>query len=339
VLEQADTTLMTNLTDFTPSAGKKYRLALELDTDFGSASFGADLTRVRDVPVEDFSMSYIDPKQIVNVLRAPLADLHNIDIFKRGGVVLEFKPDGVYLRKQGDPANSVFLRAQNLREYAYKLIRKIAAAGEALVLDFNFLNVYVQILRKLRIGELSLYMDNKIKHSNGVKLHLIADCENLLLTFARKCNYDANLEAEYIAVRNAEHSAYKTEKQEAVSQLSGRSEYLQSKGEEHSQVGTHKSQKINYCTPPDSSALYMAREDVRDFKLHASNVKANVEKHEQSAQHDNAKVNLGEGSNRKAFGFFNSLKEKSMSNAFEGEDRRGKYDERYGLKHLRVNRK
>lgn len=286
--------------------------------------------------------SYIDPKQMVNVLRIPLADLHNIDIFKRSNLVLEFKSDGVYLKKYNEPSNSIYLRTQNLREYIYKAIRKLITNNECIVVDYNFINTYVQIIKKLKISELSLYMDNKIKHSNGIKLHLIADCENLLMTFGRKCNYDTNLEAEYINIKNNEPSNYKTDKKVVEFEPFGCSYEAQEIINEdmpikENDVGQYQPRRVKKESLP-ASALCISKDQVKDFKLQPSNKKQIVEEKDYAIKDENFKPIKDETSHRKNFMFFQSLKEKSMSNTFEYDDRRGNQDYNSNLKHLRCNR-
>ena len=327
----------TNLTEFTPSAGKKYFMVFELDTDFGPTSFQIDLNRLKDVTSEDFSTSYMDPKHMLNVLRIPLGELSSIEMFRRSGLIMELKNDGVFLRKHNEPSNAIFLRSQNLREYAFKTIRKILTGNDSIVIDFNFINTYVQIMKKLKIAEFALFMDNMIKYSNGVKLHFIANCDNLLIIFGRKCNYDLNMEAEFIALQNSEHVSQQNEQRQYVSQQSGSNyhDYSQSKHKgDEKMIGEFKAQRVK-CSPHNSNAIYVAKDQIKDFKLQTSNKKMMVESNEQSLKEENRAI-VAEPVARKGFAFFKTMQEKSMSNTFNNDERNQDYG--FGIRQLRCNK-
>lgn len=317
-------------------------MQFDFDTNFGNVRYSTDLTRVREATAEDFNMSYVDAKQIVNALRVKLSDVPSMDLFKRSSVVLDFKSEGIYFRKHNDNSNCTFLCAKNLNEYSYKLIQRVMGGGESIVIDFNLLNMHINILRKLGIGELLLCMDNKISHSNGVKLHFVVRCENLLIIFGRKCNFDINLEAEYFEAKNNEQSAYKTAKQEVGSQLSNVSEHINSKEEmiEESQIGSHRHQKINYRTPPDSNALVFAKEQVKNFKYNDDDAKIKVENHEQSMKQDSMMYSVNEYSNVKGgLGFFQEMQLRAKRNMSESNQMRTKKESKSGLDQLMCNKR
>lgn len=313
-----------------------------MDTDFGPTSFQIDLNKFREATSDDFMTSFVDPKRLINVLRIPLYDLHNIEIFKRSNVILDFKSEGVSLRNGQDSTNTIHLRAKNLREYAFNAIRKICVSSQSLIVDYNFISSYMQIMKKLKIADLSLYMENQVKQTNSLKLHLIGDGENLLLFFVRKCKYETNAEADFIAMKKLEASNYKSQNKVVGSEIFNNS-YPYNDG------------ALGHNTPEDENIKYQAKrikrestgqhellikqDQVKTFKLHPSNKKQIIEERDYSINEEISKTMKQETLTRKEHTFFQSIKEKSISNTFELEEKRGLKDYGSTLKNLMCNQR
>ena len=340
IIETDDLTIQTNLSDFTPSACKKYRMVFELDTDFGPTSFHIDLTKFRDVSSDDFMTSHVDSKVLVNVLRVPLSDLHNIEIFKRSNIIFDFRSDGVCLKNSQDPNNTIFLRSRNLREYAYNSIRKISANSQSVVVDYHFLHSYLQILKKLKVNDLCLYLENKVKHSNGLKFHLIGDGESLLLMFVRKCKFDINPEVEFINMKKQEESNYNTNKKPADSYLFNNKYQV---GDATIEVNTleepsrseYQAKRIKQESLRQSD-LYIAKDQIKDFKLQHNNKNQIIEEKSHPINEEDILFKKEDNNFRKNT-FYQMMKEKSMSAGFGQDERKNNYEFGSSLKNLRCN--